>query len=42
MSAQINRVGGEIALNLLRLTLLATAGTLVGVMGHIVWQVAKG
>ena len=40
MSAQTSQISGQIVLNLLRLALFATFGTLVGVLAHIVWKMA--
>ena len=40
MSAHSSHIGGEIALSMLRLSLFATFGTLLGVLVHIVWKMA--
>ncbi|MEI6158947.1 MAG: hypothetical protein WCP77_03855 [Roseococcus sp.] len=39
MSAQTSRISGAIALTTLRLVLLGTAATLLGVVGHVVWKI---
>lgn len=31
---------GDLALTVLRFAVLATASTLVGVLGHVIWKVA--
>ncbi|MEI6161361.1 MAG: hypothetical protein WCP77_16115 [Roseococcus sp.] len=42
MSTSSNAAQGDIALTILRFSLLATASTLVGVLGHIAWKAITG
>lgn len=38
MSTNTHVARGDLVLNLLRFCVLATASTLVGVLGHVVWK----